>query len=148
MSVINKCKILAKRCSNLVTAFYVSTVSIIIMLSVLTKPTRITKNSATLIDHIPSDNINIGSDHIQGMLCCSISDHYGIFHVTGASCVNTTEENPIMIRNMSSKNIQKFISENNTIDWSCVTEIDDTQLAFTKFHEIIVEKYNCCFPFK
>ena len=115
---------------------------------VITKPIRITKNSTTLIDHILTDNIDIDSDHIQGILCCSISDHYGIFHVTGASCVNATEENPIMKRDMSSKNIQKFISEINTIDRSCVTEVDDTQLAFTDFHEIIIKKYNCCFPFK
>ena len=77
------------------------------------------------------NDMNIDSDHIQGLLCCSISDHFGIFHVTGVSCVNTTEENPILKRDMSFKNIQKFISEINTIDWSCVTEIDDTQLAFT-----------------
>ena len=114
----------------------------------ITKPTRITENSATLIDHILTDNINIDSDHIQGILCYSISDHYGIFHVTGASCVNAAEENPIMKRDMSSKNTQIFISEISRIDWSCVTEIDDTQLAFSEFHEIINKKYNCCFPFK
>ena len=114
----------------------------------ITKPTGITGISATLIDHILTDNINIDSDHIQGILCCSISDHYGIFHVTGASCVNAAEENPIMKRNMSYKNTDQFISEISTIVWSCVTEIDDTQLAFTEFHEIINKKYNCCFPFK
>ena len=65
---------------------------------VITKPTRITKNSATLIDHIFTNNINMDSDHVQGILCCSISDHYGIFHVTCASCVNADEENPIMKR--------------------------------------------------
>ena len=114
----------------------------------ITKPTRITKNSATLIDHIFTNNINIDSDHVQGILCCSISDHYGMFHVTCASCVKAAEENPIMKRDMSSKNIQKFISEINKIDRSCVTEIDDTQLAFTEFHEIFIKKHNCCFPFK
>ena len=66
----------------------------------------------------------------------------------GVSCVNATEENPIMERDMGSRNIQKFISEINTIDWSCVTEIDDTQLASSEFHEIIIKKYNCCFAFK
>ena len=49
---------------------------------------------------------------------------------------------------MSSKNIQKFKSEINIIDWSCVTETGDKRLAFTESHEIILKKYNCCFPFK
>ena len=115
---------------------------------VITKPTRITKNSATLIDHILTDKINIDSDHIEGILGCSISDHYDIFHVTVACCVNATEENPVMKRDMSTKNFQNFFSEINTIDWSCVTEIDDTNLAFTELHGIIIKKCNFCFPFK
>ena len=105
---------------------------------VITKTTRITKNSATLIDHILTDNINIDSDHIEGILCCSISDHYDIFHVTVASCVHATEENSVMKRDMSTKNFQNFFSEINTIDWSYVTEIDDTNLGAISIRKMVL----------
>ena len=49
----------------------------------ITKPTRVTKTTATLIDHILTNNIDIASDHLQGILCTDISDHHAIFHVAG-----------------------------------------------------------------
>ena len=49
----------------------------------ITKPTRVTETTATLIDHILTNNIDIASDHLQGILCTDISDHYAIFHVAG-----------------------------------------------------------------
>ena len=50
---------------------------------VITKPTRVPEISATLIDHILTNNFDINASHIQGILCSSVSDHYAIFHVAG-----------------------------------------------------------------
>ena len=47
----------------------------------INRPTRITQNSATLIDNIFSNNYNINDKLHQGILTTDISDHYLIFHI-------------------------------------------------------------------
>ena len=49
----------------------------------ITKPTRVTGTTATLIDHILINNLDNDMRHIQGILCTSLSDHYVVFHVAG-----------------------------------------------------------------
>ena len=46
----------------------------------ITKPTRVTQNTATLIDHILTNNFDIMGYHKQGILCTDISDHYAVAH--------------------------------------------------------------------
>ena len=116
---------------------------------VITKPTRVTETSATLIDHILTNNFDINASHIQGILCSSISDHYAIFHVAGNVIADDNlTENPIIRRDMSHKNILKFINEMKEIDWQCVFVENDAQSAYSKFHEIVSCKYNVCFPYR
>ena len=46
-----------------------------------TRPTRVTANSATLIDNIFTNNTcNMGS-LLQGVFVTDITDHYPIFHI-------------------------------------------------------------------
>ena len=54
------------------------------MFPLIVKPTRLTEKSATLIDHIWTNNFDVHSQHKQGVLLTSMSDHYGIFHITGS----------------------------------------------------------------
>ena len=53
------------------------------MFPLIVKPTRVTDKSATLIDHIMTNNFDIYSRHKQGILMSSISDHYALFHIAG-----------------------------------------------------------------
>ena len=48
---------------------------------VITKPTRVTESTATLIDHFLINDFDIDASHHQGILRSSIADHYAIFHV-------------------------------------------------------------------
>ena len=52
------------------------------LLPVITKPTRITSHTATLIDHIYSDTIN---GLVSGIVTVDISDHLPVFCVAGTS---------------------------------------------------------------
>ena len=45
-------------------------------------------------------------------------------------------------------NAQKFINEIQEIDWTNVSIETDAQLAYRKFHKILSEKYNKCFPLR
>ena len=87
--------------------------------------------------------------HIQGILCTSISDHYAVFHVAcNAKTEHAKTDMPLLKRNMGQRNITKFISEMNMVDWQFVLTETDTQSAYNKFHEVISTKYNACFPYR
>ena len=96
----------------------------------ITKPTRVTETTATLIDHILTNNINIASEHAQGILCTDISDHYAIFHIAGNikyDAMNTPTTR--LIRDMRQCNINKFVNEMQIVEWAPVTNKSDTQAA-------------------
>ena len=115
----------------------------------ITKPTRVTSTTITLIDHILTNNFVDDMMHIQGILCTSISDHYAVFHVAcNAKTEHAKTDMPLLKRNMGQRNITKFISEMNMVDWQFVLTETDTQTAYSKFHEVISNKYNACFPYR
>ena len=56
-------------------------------------------------------------------------------------------DSPILKRNMCHRNITKFISEMDMVNWQFVLNKTDTQLAYSKFHEVISTKYNAFIPY-
>ena len=114
----------------------------------ITKPTRVTNTTATLIDHILTNNFDNAMMHIQGILCTAISDHCAIFHVANnAKTDHAQTAMPLLKRNMGQRNITTFTTEMNMVDWQVVLNETDTQSAYSKFHEVISTKYNACFPY-
>ena len=115
----------------------------------ITKPARVTGMTATLIDHILTNNLDNDMRHIQGKVCTSISDHYAVFHVVGNAKTDHAQTGiPVLIRDMGQRNIAKFISEMNMIDWQFVLNETDTAMAYSKFHGAISLMYNACFPYR
>ena len=49
----------------------------------ITKPTRVTQITATLTDHVLTNNFDVLGKHRQGTLCTDISDHYAVLHIAG-----------------------------------------------------------------
>ena len=49
---------------------------------------------------------------------------------------------------MSRKNIDTFNLAINGTDWSTITNMTDTQMAYTKFHSTITDIFNSSFPYK
>ena len=45
----------------------------------ITKPTRVTWTSATLIDHIFTNNIH--SKSVSGIIVTDVADHFGVFQI-------------------------------------------------------------------
>ena len=110
----------------------------------ISKPTRITSNTATLIDHILTNNFQYHSKHFQGILCSSISDHYAIFHLTD-NCKSGLPEKMIK-RVFNQANIQKFTERMKYIVWGDTLLEQDTQKAYSTFHDTLCQIYNRCFP--
>ena len=48
----------------------------------ISRPTRITENSATLIDHIYTNSYHVNTAMYQGVLVTDITDHYPVFHIS------------------------------------------------------------------
>ena len=114
----------------------------------ITKATRVTSTTATLIDHILANNFVDDMMHIHGIsYYISISDHNANFHVAwNAKTEHAKTDMPVLERNMGQTNITKFISEMNMVDWQFVLTETDTQSAYNKFHEVISTKYHACVP--
>ena len=115
----------------------------------ITKPTRVTQTTATLIDHVLTNNFDIWGKHRQGILCTDMTDHYAVFHVAGNTMSKSKDYlSPTVKRDMSHRNVQKFIDEIQQVDWQIVTEIREPQNAYTQFHNVISQTYDKCFPYK
>ena len=112
-----------------------------------TRPTRIISSSATLIDNIFVNNIQLLQSHKQGILYTDITDHLHIFHI-----VNFIEASAspyyIKKRQVNTQTIDRFKSILNNSNWDYVTSTEDTQESYTIFHGIIQDAYNSAFPVK
>ena len=76
-------------------------------LPLITKPTRVTSTSATLIDHIYTNNICKAS--ISGIILTDVADHFGIFYCV--QCKPTQSKNAIIKkRSFSERNVKLFKS--------------------------------------
>ena len=107
-------------------------------------PTRVTCNSASLIDNILS-NTNF-DDYVSGVLVTDISDHFPIFHQVNV-CTNRVKNKAIIyIRNYSKCNVDKFVSKVGAVDWSFILALKDANAAYDSFVNTIDHIYDNCFP--
>ena len=111
----------------------------------ITRPTRVTHTSATLIDNIYSNQI-LDRDHsLNGIMMTDISDHYPIFHIANYIQAQDVEYS-ITRRNYTIKNKDNFMTKLSNIDWKDVLESDSTQEAFYLFHNKLRKLHDGCFP--
>ena len=96
----------------------------------ITRPTRITGHSATLIDNI---FVNQFFDRSRsGLFFTDISDHLPIFSIhfdTSTSASNET----VFVRDVNQVNTTKFLSHLERIDWSQYATLDDPKMPITAF---------------
>ena len=112
----------------------------------ITKPTRISDNSATLIDNIYFNDISTVST-FNGILFTGISDHLPIFSINYKSKISI-ESTVHKARIFSQKNIDKFKNSLQNVDWSGIINNDNGRNAFSEFYSIYCRLYNKSFPLK
>ena len=49
---------------------------------IINRPTRVTRDTCTLIDNIYTNNYNTKNDNYSGLLTTDISDHFPVFHLS------------------------------------------------------------------
>ena len=87
---------------------------------VINRPTRVTKTSATIIDHILISRI-IDSPLHSGIVKTDISDHFAVFCLLKTNFKQSNIKNIIVKRDINKASIAHFKSLFNSIDWNLVT---------------------------
>ena len=118
----------------------------IIIFPLISKPTRIGGNCATLIDNIYCNNIN-GSKMINGIFHTDISDHFSVFSINIHISV-FEKANYIKSRAFTTSAIEKFKASLQSTDFINVITSSDSQQAYTLFHNMLSKIYDTCFPLK
>lgn len=84
----------------------------------ITKPTRVTEQSATLIDNIFCNDIQ-HYVHVNGILCNDITDHYPIFCINQGNPISS-QSKYIQTRSINQYSKTKFIDKVSSVDWNMV----------------------------
>ena len=89
------------------------------LVPLIKNPTRITVNTASLIDNIFTNVINSTVD--SGSLCVDISDHLPIFHLSQIECnVHNVSNTQKLSRKITNDGSNALIAELYVTDWSSI----------------------------
>ena len=98
------------------------------------EPTRITTSSATLIDHIISNNVS--SKTIGGIGLCDISDHFAVFAIIPAS-YKCNKPNKRIIHDMKNFNQDHFLNDlYQQFNEKLSQDDDDPNAYFSNFRNL------------
>ena len=111
----------------------------------ITKPTRITEKSATLIDNIFTNECQVITK--SGVLICDVSDHLPVFQIC-RYYKNENNQNFTYKRNLTEDSINNFVNEISNVDWNEVTQELNPNSAYNVFIDKICKAYNKCCPLK
>ena len=114
-------------------------------LPMITRPTRVTQKTATLIDNIFTNNVSTEDYYTNGIILCDITDHFPVCHITN-KVIQTKETVCIHQRKMNDSCKQQFLNSLSTCEWNHVMETNDAQKAYSKFSETYQSIYDKCFP--
>ena len=113
----------------------------------ITKPTRITKSTATLIDNIFTNNLN-RTEHLNGILFNDISDHLPIFSITEHDLQNHGTMPESNEHSLTHKSLESFSSKLQSCNWQSVLSKNDPAESYTAFYKEFFQLYNKSFPIK
>lgn len=113
----------------------------------ITKPTRITNTSKTLIDNIYCSNLMLVSQTLNGLLCTDISDHLPIFTILPSKS-NEPRNADVYHRPITSKGMAIFKAKVADTNWDNVVEHNDVQIAYSCFNDMIHQMYCDSFPLR
>ena len=113
---------------------------------VITRPTRITSNTATLIDNIFTNNLH--NFFVSGLMFCDISDHLPIFTLLLDQSKNSNDTTWLSFRDKSINNVATFTNRLANVNWDELSEYKDPDWAYRCFLDKYTTLYNDCFPLK
>ena len=135
-----------KHDDHIPTSEYLESMYSQMLFPLITKPTRRTNSSATLIDNIFTNKCATERS-FNGILFTQISDHFPVFTI---NCQTKTKEKEMVIRKriVNSRNLQCFIERLKTKRWDEIVNNYSGPEAFKRFHTIFSKLYDETFPLK
>ena len=107
------------------------------MMPVINKPTRVTKNTATAVDHIFINSVTTTKSKTR-IIKSNILDHFPIFFVADYNIhLKETKERFIFRRDLSDISVENFKYKLCTVRWDSITNSSDTNKAYGNFIEIL-----------
>jgi len=132
--------------SHLPTSDFIDTMYSASFFPLITKPTRVTNDNATLNDNIFCNDIN-NYEHMNGIFCNDITDHYPIFSINhGCQTLNRPRYMNVRVINNTKKG--HFINSISQCCWNQVCGNDNAKMAFEEFYKTYCNVYHKCFPIK
>ena len=132
---------LSKYHSHQQTERYLDMIYSLDLLPVITKPTRITNHTATLIDLTYTNNANRLT---SGIVTVDISDHLPVFCISDTPLKKQNRQNTYF-RDFSKFNTESYLPDIHTIDWKAITEkcddLHEVRARTSDAIELIVKKH-------
>ena len=116
------------------------------MIPTINKPTRVTRHTATAIDHVFTNTIMGNIEIKTAIVKTDISDHFLIIFATKNKIDAETTEQYIFKSNISDQSTGKFKQKLRNIDWNNIKILRNVKDAYSKFLEIFLSLFNECFP--
>ena len=118
------------------------------LVPIVNKPTRVTKNNATLIDYIIT-NFFMNQDNLTGILKTDISDHFPIFTISVKRRLDSSDKKvTIRKRRRNADSIQDFREILSEVHWGNLYSISNHNDAYEYFLKVLSGIYNLAFPLK
>ena len=112
----------------------------------ITKPTCLTSNTASLIDNIFTNNLTCLTNN--GLIVNDLSDHLPIFSLGFSNVSKTPKKREcIVIRDFKSEHVENFCSMLDHVDWGNLDR-SSVNSAYDSFLNTFSELYNSSFPVK
>ena len=116
------------------------------LVPVINKPTRVTRTSATAIDHIITNTFT-NSKLSTGIIKTDISDHFPNFLICDKTEIDTySETTNIFKRYINEDSINNFNEMLNLASWENFHKITCPNKAYDSFLELITSFYEAAFP--
>ena len=110
----------------------------------ITKPTRITNYSESLIDNIFTNVLN--NQHRNGILITDVSDHLPIFTISESKKIPNDKPEYVICRKINDNTIKKLRDSLNNVDWSSVHESKNVNESYIEFTNLFMNCVNKCCP--
>ena len=114
----------------------------------INRPTRVTAETATIIDHIYTNDLNATRMTAQGILVTDITDHYPVFHFSQpfGNSQSNEDEGFFYTRRITQSNMKLFKYLVSQSTWSEILNKPRCNDAFDAFYSIIKSCYYQAFP--
>ena len=110
----------------------------------ISKPTRITSSTATLIDNIFTNNLELNMN--SGILYTDLSDHLPVFQVTHLKMIVEPPRQKRFVCLINSTTMSAFRSKLEGVDWSSVYSNNSVNESYDTFSSLLTSAYSMSFP--